>query len=150
MLYFSALCLLISLLGLSEPANAGPVPSISLRGSSEPLPLKMPFTKRLSKKSKMKRDGSVATSLSNDVFSYDITIDVGTPAQTVLLQLDTGSSDLWVLAPGACDTDSCTCPSGGCTYCMYIGHSHPKPPFMLYVSLQPAHGQMPGKKNDGN
>jgi hypothetical protein len=131
MLYFSALCLLISLWGLSEPVNAGPVPRISLRGSSEPPPLKMPFVKRLSKKSKIKRDGSVVASLSNDVFSYDITMDVGSPAQTVLLQLDTGSSDLWVLAPGVCDTDSCTCPSGGCTYCMYIGLSRPDPLYAL-------------------
>ena len=120
MLYFSVLCLLISLLWPPEPVNAGPVPSISLRGSSEPPSLKMPFAKRLSEKNKMKRDSSIAESLSNDVTSYEITVEVGTPAQTVNLQLDTGSSDLWVLGPGACDTASCTCPSGGCTYCMYI------------------------------
>jgi hypothetical protein len=79
MLPFSALCLLVSLFWLSEPINAGPVPSISLRGS-EPSSLKIPFAKRLSKKIKMKRDGSVVVSLLNEVVSYDITVEVGTPA----------------------------------------------------------------------
>lgn len=120
MLSFSVLCLLVSLLWLSEPINTSPVPSISLPGSSESPSLKIPFTKRLSKKSKMKRDDSVVASLLNDVISYDIEVEVGTPAQTVNLQLDTGSSDLVMLAPGACDTATCTCPSGGCIYCMYI------------------------------
>jgi hypothetical protein len=85
----------------------------------------------------MKRDGSVVVSLLNEVVSYDITIEVGTPAQTVNLQLDTGSSDLWVLAPEACDTATCTCPSGGCTYCMYIGLTS-RPPSMLYASFTPS------------
>lgn len=98
MLSFSVLCLLVSLLWLSEPINTGPVPAISLPGSSESASLKIPFTKRLSKKRKMKRDDSVVASLLNDAISYDIEVEVGTPAQTVNLQLDTGSSDL----VGAC------------------------------------------------
>jgi hypothetical protein len=105
----------------------------------------MPFTKRLSKKSKAKRGGSVAANLFNEVTSYDIIVEVGTPAQTVDLQLDTGSSDLWVLAPGACDTGTCTCPSGGCTYCMYIGLMSPTPS-MHYISLQRAYGHLLSKK----
>jgi hypothetical protein len=149
MLSFSAFCLLVGLFWLPESINAGPVPSISLRGSSEPPSLKMPFTKRLSKKGKMKRDGSVVASLLNEVVSYDITIEVGTPAQTVNLQLDTGSSDLWVLAPGACDTTTCTCPSGGCTYCMYIGLTS-RNPSMLYVSFTASSIAHCRVKSDGN
>jgi Eukaryotic aspartyl protease len=96
------------------------VSSISLPGSFESPSLKMPFTKRLSKKSKMKRDDSIVASLLNETFAYDIKIEIGIPAQTVNLQLDTGSSDLLMLVPGACDTATCTYPSDGCTYCTYI------------------------------
>ena len=149
MFSFSALCLLVSLLWLPEPINTGPVPSISLPGSSEPPALKMPFAKRLSKKSKTKRDDSVVASLLNEVMSYDITVEVGSPAQTVNLQLDTGSSDLWVLAPGTCDTATCICPSSGCTYCMYIDLTFSLSyPFVLYGFLATGLWLNASKKHD--
>lgn len=117
MFYLQATCALAALLSLLGPVDSNPVPlpfSHDVLGGKS---IRMPFTKRLSTRSAVKRDGSLVATLSNDVYSYDITIEVGTPAQTVNLQLDTGSSDLFVLAPNSCDTNNCSCPSGGCTYC---------------------------------
>lgn len=47
---------------------------------------------------------------------YFATCTVGTPAQDVIIQLDTGSSDIWVPASTAnvCDEGACTL--GSCTY----------------------------------
>jgi hypothetical protein len=82
--------------------------------------LKLAFNKRLPQRGSVKRDGVLPVTLTNDVISYDIEVEVGTPPQTLSLQLDTGSSDLWILTPGACDTTTCKCPTGGCTYCESI------------------------------
>lgn len=102
--------LLALLASLSALSNATPTPAKVVR---------MPFTKRLESSDNLhRRDGKIVTApLSNDLVSYDIKVNIGSPAQSVVLQLDTGSSDLFVLAPGACNTQSCTCPTGGCTYC---------------------------------
>ncbi|KAK5443304.1 hypothetical protein LTS15_010839 [Exophiala xenobiotica] len=78
--------------------------------------VKLAFNKRLPQRGSVKRDGVLPVTLINDAISYDIEVEVGTPPQTLSLQLDTGSSDLWVLTPGACDTTTCKCPPGGCTY----------------------------------
>ena len=112
MLGASACCVLLGLSQLLSLIEASPLPSIFTRSSQG---LRVPFKKSLSPKSLIKRQGVVDT-LTNDVMSYEITVSIGSPAQTVVLQLDTGSSDLWVLSPGACSSDGCTCPSEGCTY----------------------------------
>ncbi|KAF4468900.1 yapsin [Fusarium albosuccineum] len=73
---------------------------------SEPLHLrfereKTPNPKRLARRD----DDTVETPLYNvDYYLvYLVNISIGEPAQTVSLQLDTGSSDLWVFGPGSCD-----------------------------------------------
>ena len=63
-----------------------------------------------------------STSISNDATEggYFATCKIGTPAQTLTLQLDTGSSDIWVPSSSAsvCRT---TRESDGCSYgsCMF-------------------------------
>ena len=57
--------------------------------------------------------GTIVQALQNEVKqgAYMIDIKVGTPAQTLTLQLDTGSSDAWMVYTGAD-----ICKKGGCTY----------------------------------
>jgi predicted aspartyl protease len=48
---------------------------------------------------------------------YFATVSVGTPAQKMTLQLDTGSSDIWVPYSGAsvCSSSRSSTSTGGCT-----------------------------------
>lgn len=57
-----------------------------------------------------RRDGSIQMDLTNLASYYQVKLSMGTPAQDVLLTVDTGSSDLWVLA-----SDSDECQSGQCS-----------------------------------
>jgi hypothetical protein len=114
MLFTTLLYLFASFAALGE---ARPNLQLFSRRSLTNDVVKLPFNKRLSQRGSVKRDDVLPVTLMNDVISYDIEVGVGTPPQTLSLQLDTGSSDLWVLTPGACDTTTCKCPTGGCTYC---------------------------------
>lgn len=53
---------------------------------------------------------------------YFATCTLGTPGQHVTLQLDTGSSDIWVPSSSASVCDDNACELGSCTY------NHPDPP----------------------
>jgi hypothetical protein len=44
---------------------------------------------------------AVDVTLGNDLSLYYVNASVGTPPQYLLLQLDTGSSDVWLLGPNA-------------------------------------------------
>jgi len=45
----------------------------------------------------------VPVSIRNDLFSYEVQLGIGgDPIQYLTLQLDTGSSDIWVYGPGSC------------------------------------------------
>ena len=54
---------------------------------------------------------SFISDLTNNISTYVATVKVGTPPQTLTMQLDTGSSDTWVPAPNAS-----VCKNGGCSY----------------------------------
>lgn len=58
-----------------------------------------------------KRDGTVAVDDGLNRFAessgvYTVEASVGTPPQRMIFALDTGSSDTWMFAPGACKNDS--------------------------------------------
>ena len=66
----------------------------------------------------LERRGTITESLLNNQTGilYMATVAIGTPGQTIALSIDTGSSDVYVIATGA---DECTDPSvedeyGGC------------------------------------
>ena len=89
----------IGVLAFMEAAWAGVVQlDIARRGAPELL---------------SRRSESFATDLMNNISAqvYVATVEVGTPPQTVTLQLDTGSSDTWIPA-----INSSVCNNGGCFY----------------------------------
>jgi hypothetical protein len=47
-------------------------------------------------------------------FLYYVNATVGTPPQEVRLQIDTGSSDVWMFGPDSCDSSTSTCLGGAC------------------------------------
>ena len=59
-----------------------------------------------------KRDTTSAT-ISNVGSNYIVNASVGTPPQEMQFFLDTGSGDVWTIAPGACPNGS-TCPDAIC------------------------------------
>ena len=74
-------------------------------------------TSRLERSPLTKRD-EPPVSLGNAVSEglYFVNASVGTPRQNVALQIDTGSSDVWMFGPGSCDTRTSTCLGGVCTF----------------------------------
>jgi len=60
-----------------------------------------------------KRD-SHSVILGNAVRLYYVNASVGTPYQKVALQIDTGSSDVWMFGPGSCHTETSYCLGGSC------------------------------------
>jgi hypothetical protein len=91
----------------------------TLLGTSVSLPDKRSAASRLialpiSKKSRglSKRD-DVPVDLSNQGYFYSVNIGVGSPPQSIDIELDTGSSDTWVFTPSSCG--SVQCAGGSCT-----------------------------------
>ncbi|KAF3937871.1 Barrierpepsin [Dactylella cylindrospora] len=79
----------------------------------------MPFARRQDARDfdKIKRD-TVSVTLGNaqrgtrGIGIYYVNTTVGTPGQTIQLQLDTGSSDLWMFSEEACASDDVMCLGG--------------------------------------
>lgn len=67
------------------------------------------------KRDQLRRRGTVTASLDNEETLYFINATLGTPAQSLRLHLDTGSSDLWV------NTDSSSLCSEKSQPCAYAG-----------------------------
>ena len=63
---------------------------------------------RVSRKAIQRRD-PINADLQNEEFFYQLQVSVGTPPQSTLLNIDTGSTTTFVLAPGSCqEGSSCT------------------------------------------
>lgn len=56
------------------------------------------------------RSRQIPATLKNNDYNYLIDLEVGTPAQSLTLAIDTGSSDVVIFQEGACST----CPGGSC------------------------------------
>ncbi|KAK6501475.1 hypothetical protein TWF481_009313 [Arthrobotrys musiformis] len=87
--------------------------------ANAPKVVSMPFARRDDARTidKVKRD-SVSVTLGNaqkgsrSIGIYYVNTTIGTPGQMIQLQLDTGSSDLWMFSEEACRTDDVTCLGG--------------------------------------
>ena len=68
-----------------------------------------------------KRDGGYTTITNRpELGEYLVSVSIGTPPQSYLAQLDTGSSDIWVYAPKGCvpreDSENIDCKGGYCKF----------------------------------
>jgi hypothetical protein len=80
--------------------------SISTERHAGPGMIRMPISKQAGSLSK--RNKYPTAKLQNlGKMEYMIKVEIGTPPQTTYLQLDTGSSDTWVLAPSGCAGSLC-------------------------------------------
>lgn len=89
----------VFLLGISVSAVLA-APSRLVRTSDACFTL--PFTKGSYTRQGGSSVEAVSATLHNDVQVYFIDVTVGSPPQSVSVVLDTGSSDIWFYAPGAC------------------------------------------------
>lgn len=72
--------------------------------------------KRRSSDTHLKRRGLLNETLANNVASYYATVEVGTPPQTIYLELSTSDPDIWLLDPkGTCSQTEKECVST-CTW----------------------------------
>jgi hypothetical protein len=72
----------------------------------------------------LQKRGTLSVNIGNDVMYglYFVNASVGTPPQKVQLQIDTGSSDVWMFGPKSCNTATSPCLGGDCEskYIFYI------------------------------
>ncbi|TRX94472.1 hypothetical protein FHL15_004627 [Xylaria flabelliformis] len=111
------LCALVAGLAYFEVAHARNIPNI---GQTAPKVVSL-STQRKGIPNPVHRDrlrrraGSVEASLDNQETLYFVNATIGTPAQSLRLHLDTGSSDLWVNTPSStlCEERSQPCGYAG-------------------------------------
>ncbi|KAI1755384.1 aspartic-type endopeptidase [Xylaria castorea] len=112
------LCALVAGLVYFSAAHARNIPSSV--GQTVPKVVNL-FTQRKAVPNPVHRDrlrrraGSVEAALDNQETLYFVNATIGTPAQSVRLHLDTGSSDLWVNTPASalCEQRSQPCGYAG-------------------------------------
>ena len=92
---------------------AGAIVVLTLTGSAWAGVVQLDVARRGTPEGLSRRSESFTTNVMNNISdqAYMATVKVGTPPQTVTLQLDTGSSDTWVPA-----TNASVCNGGGCYY----------------------------------
>jgi hypothetical protein len=76
------------------------------------------FSMRMYRKERsiLQKRGTLSVNIGNDITNglYFVNASVGTPPQNVQLQIDTGSSDVWMFGPHSCNTSTSPCLGGGC------------------------------------
>lgn len=98
---------LLALLGLPALATAKTVS----------MPMYRPEGRNVHARSKLaRRSGTYTVNIGNDLSDglYFVNATVGTPGQVVQLQVDTGSSDIWMFSPAACNEAQCL--GGSCKF----------------------------------
>jgi hypothetical protein len=94
------------------------------------------FSMRMYRKERsiLKKRSTLSVDIGNAITDglYFVNASVGTPPQHVLLQVDTGSSDIWMFGPHSCDSSTSPCFGGDCEskYVSYI-------PFNIYRYINP-------------
>jgi Eukaryotic aspartyl protease len=111
---------------LFAPVRGTPVSLLDNR-SAAPGVVAMPISKR--SRSVSKRDG-VQVDLSNQETYYSINVGIGSPPQSIYLDLDTGSSDTWAFTPSSCSSVSCVGGSCKCTIPVVLSFQ-PFPPKVI-------------------
>lgn len=86
---------------------------------AEPQVVPMKFARSQTAGPILQRRDPITASLTNILTpgEYAINASIGTPPQIVELQVDTGSSDIWVISPTSYNSNNCTqngCFGGAC------------------------------------
>ncbi|KAJ6002605.1 hypothetical protein N7451_005152 [Penicillium sp. IBT 35674x] len=103
-----------SILGLAALAALPCANAITLHKRDSPAVVGLPITRSKRSQALQKRSSKIASSTLYNVENsyYMVNITIGTPAQNFSLEIDTGSSDIWVNVPNstycAADDDPCS------------------------------------------
>src|SRR5271170_5563882 len=83
-------------------------------GDASPKVLSMRMYR--TERSILKKRGTLSVDIGNANTNglYFVNASVGTPPQEVQLQIDTGSSDVWMFGPHSCDLSTSPCLGGDC------------------------------------
>jgi hypothetical protein len=82
-------------------------------------------------------DSSVTAALTNGKSLYYVNVTVGTPGQSVALQIDTGSSDVWMLSVSSPGCVSEACIDGSCKSKSHMAEqSHSLYAYHYYLRLR--------------